>query len=407
MAGEQAAANIIVAIKRESTPGVAAGATGATRVRLTGGGGMKKTIAIAASAEKRSDGNRQKGRHSGVSVAGDYDVELTEGGFVDMVIESVMRSTESAADSDAFAGVFTSIAIASNVFTATGGSFITAGYRVGQVIYCTGMEDVANDNVNCMVLAVTASTMTVLPAKGVALTDNAADTAGTFNRRGNVINATPPVAYHHTVDEFEQDNVLSEQFLGCKIVGFSMTITPNQPITMSVRLQGIDSVDLLTGASPYFTTPALTTGLALVADDLTLRYNGAVVTLFTSLTLNFNVEAEGINTLGTKITPDVFTGDLVADATATRVRDDHSQIILRDDETEFEIFTLLEDRSQAAPFPCYGIALPVVTVDDITAPKGGGSGPMIETMTLGLGTKPAGVTGYDATVAVFSSSGIA
>lgn len=404
MAGEQTASNVVVAIKRESTPGVAAGDTGGERIRIINSAGLVLDTAIAASAEKRADGNTQKGRHSAKSLNGAYNVELTAGGFLDIALEAILRSAWSAADTDAFAGVFTSIAIASNVFTATGGSFITAGYRVGQVLFCTGMEDAANDNVNCIVTAVTASTMTVEPAQGVALTDNAADTTGTFNRLGHVVNGAAPTEYHHTVEQRDVNLDLSEQFLGDKIVGFSLTIAPNAPVTATVTMAGINRVPLGTGDSPYFTTPNLTTGLAMVGDEITLRYNGVVETAFTSLTLNFAISNAGQAVLGSVFTPDIFANDLTLSGQATKIRSDHGQITLYDAETEFEIGVLLEDRSSAAPFDCYGFFMPVVTVDNVNAPVGGGDGPKIETLTLGFGTKASGVTGYDATQAVVSSS---
>lgn len=403
MSGEQAASDIVVAFKREGTPGVAAGDTSGTRIRVTGGAGMEKVRTLVPSNEKRADGNKGKGRHSAIEVAGEYEVDLTAGGALDIVIEAITRAAWAATTTDGFVAVFTSIAISSNVLTATGGSFISEGYRVGQVVFFTGMEDSENSNVNCLVVGVTASTLTVEPAQGVALTDNAADTTGTINRLGTVFQGAAPTKYHHTIEQREQGNDLGEQFLGCKLVGFSLNIQPKAAITCTLRFMGFDSLDLTSGTTPYFTTPALTTGLALVGDEITLRYNGVVETIMTGITLNFDLDAAGKAVLGSLVTADIYDNDFTISGTGTKIRDDHANIILFDAETEFEIMILMEDRSSSAPFDCFGLYLPIVTVDKITAPFGSGDGPMTETMTFGFGTKVA-ATGYEATSVQWSSS---
>lgn len=405
MAGEQTAANILVAMKRETTPGEAPSASGATRIRLVdGSAGLHLGTALAESAEKRSDGNKQKGRHSGKSVDGGYNLELTEGGAIDIAIEAVIRSTWGSPIAKDEAD-FTSLAIASNVITAGSGSFITEGFRVGQVVYMQGLSEAANNDVNCLVTALTASTMTVAPAKGVALTDMSADTSFDIFARGDIHNATTPTRYHHSVEQYDQDIDQSELFLGVKIVGLTLNIVPNQPITVELRMMGLDREAKATGDSPYFSSPTLTTGLALVADDVTLRYNGNVVTSFTSLTLNFDLVAAGQPVIGTRLSPDVFDNDLVVSGQASIIRSDHAQITLYDEETEFEIGILMEDRhSSTSPFPCVGLFLPVVTIDDLNAPAGGGDGPKVETLTLGFGTKPAAVSGYEPTIVQWSSS---
>ncbi len=407
MAGEQSAANVIVAMLAEATPGTPATPVGsAERIRLTGGSGLKKTKAIARSNEKRADGTQQKGRHSTVSVAGAHEMELTSGGAIDDMIEAIMRATWAATDSDGFVAVFTSIALSSNVLTATGGSFVTAGYRVGQVVYFTAMEDSENDNVNCMVRAVTASTLTVAPANGVALTDNAADTGGTIHRLGNIITAAAPTKRHFTVDQYDQDIDQTEQFVGCVLVGLRLVIAPGQPVTVTATWMGFDSNELAGGASPYFTSPALSTGLAMVGDEITLDYNGAVATTFTSLTIDLIINGAPQGVLGSVVTPDVFTNDFRIEGSASIIRSDFAELTLFDAETEFDLGVLLENRATAAPYDCVGIWLPVVTIDDVATPVGGGDGPKIQTLTLGIGTAVA-VTGLEATPAVISSSAVA
>lgn len=405
MAGEQTSSNVIVAVRREATPGTPPGTGSGVRVRITDSQGLALVKALARSAEKRADGNRQKGRHSSRSVSGGYNNELTAGGANDIFLEALLRAAATASATRTQAEL-TSIAIASNVITAGGGSFITQGFRFGQIIYLTGCSAAANDNRNCMVTAVTASTMAVLPVNGVALTDMGADTTFSIVRRGHIINGAAPTRFHHTIEQYDVDHERSEQFTGCKVVGLSLNIVPGQPVTCAWNIMGFNRTLLDTGSAPYYVTPSLTTGLAMVGDEIALRYNGALATRFTSLKLDFNLAAAGVGVLGSLTTPDIFDNDLSIDATATVIRASHSDLTLYEAETAFEMSLVLENRVSVAPFECYGFSFPVVTIDDQKAPVGGGDGPKVDTLQLGFGTKVA-ATGYDGTKFIVSSSAIA
>jgi hypothetical protein len=407
MAGEQTAANILVAIKRQTTAGTPPGATDAHVLRVTGGPGLTLDTAIARSAEKRADGNRQTGRHSSKSVSGSYETEFTVGGAIDVLLEAIVRSAWAAPASDGFGAVFTSIAISSNVLTASGGSFITEGYRVGQIVYFTSAEDAANNNRNLIITGVTASTLTVAPVNGVALTDNAADTAGTLNRRGTLVQGAGPTNYAHYVEQVDRDIDKSEGFDWCRLTGFSINIVPSSPITITLTFAGLDR-DIYEGAaSPYFTSPTLTTGLAVVGDEILLRFNGAVATKFTSLSLNFQIVGGTQPVIGSKYSPDVFMNDFFVEASATAIREDYALLAVYDAETSFEIALALEEKTGTAPFPVVGIFFPVVKVNAVQAPVGGGDGPKVQTVPLEIGIKASGVTGYDAGRVVISSSAVA
>ena len=406
MAGEQSASNVIVAIKRESSPGVAAGATGAERMRIFDSDGLRLETTPVESSEKRADGNKEGSRHGSRIVPGGYNHPLVPGGFMDILLEAIMRSTWAAEITTTEADL-TSLAIASNVLTAGSGSLITEGFRVGQVIYLTGMTETENNNRNLLITAVTASTMTVATTDGVALTDESADTTFEIVRRGNVVNAAAPVKYHHTIEQRDVDHNRSEQFLGVKLVGLSLTLAPNSPVTVASTWMGLNRVLLDTGESPYFTTPALVTGRVKVGEEILLRANGATVAKATSLTLGWGITAAGQPVLGSRLSPDIFDNDLALTGQVSKIRESHDFLTLYDGETEFEVATVLEERTAAAPYPCIGLFFPIVKLMSGGAPVGGGDGPKIETFDMDFHTKPAGVTGYDATIASISSSGVA
>lgn len=401
----QTSSNILVALKRESTTGTApATVTGADQLRIIDSQGLRLNRATIISQEKRADGNVAMGRTGAVSVDGNYNSELTVGGAVDDLIESLMRSTWTAADSDAFAGVFTSIAIASNVFTASGGSFITADYRVGQIIYLTAAEDTENNNKNLIVTAVTASTMTVISADGVALTDNAADTAGTFNRlKVLVTNTTSPTRRSYSVEQNDTDIDLSELFLGCRVVGLRLSFRPGQHAQATYTFQGMDRTALTTGTSPFYDTPSVTTGLSLIADDSSITYNGATVATFTGFDLNFQITAQGEPVIGSLVSPDIFDNDLSVSGSITGIRQDFSNLTLFDAETEFAVSIVLSEPNTTPP-SAMAFYINRCKLSGLSAPVGGGDGAKIETLEIMAGPATA-ATGEDATVAVISSSG--
>lgn len=195
---------------------------------------------------------------------------------------------------------------------------------------------------------------------------------------------------------------MSELFLGCRVVGVSLSFRPNQMATATYTLMGMDRTALATGTSPYFTSPTLTTNLGLIADDASIRYNGADVATFTGFDLDFQITAAGEPVIGSFVSPDIFDNDLNVTGSITGLREDFSNLTLYDAETEFELSILLQELEDA-PKSCLSIFLPRVKLSGLSAPVGGGDGAKIETLQLMIGPK-ASATGYDSGIAVIASS---
>lgn len=400
MAGEQTAANILVAVRREATTGVAATQTGAVRIRITDSPGLQLTRAQVQSEEKRADGLQSLGRLGFKGVDGSYNVELSAGGATDLLLEALMRSTWATLTNIAFTDL-TTVALGTNEVVATAGDWVaTEGLRVGDIFTIANSPTAGNNDLNTPITAITSLTISVPSA---TFTIQAATATGTLTRRRKVVTATTPTRYTHTVEQYDQDIDLSETFLGCRVVGVSLSFKPGEMATAVFTFLGMDRTALATGTSPYFTSPALTTTLGLLADDSSIRYNGAAVTSFTGLDLNFEVTAQGEPVIGSLVTPDIFDNDMSVSGTITGTRADFANLTLYDAETEFEVSILLEEPS-GTPAECLAIYLPVVKIAALSAPVGGGDGAKIETLELMVGPKTA-ATGFDGTIAVMSSSG--
>jgi hypothetical protein len=399
----QTASRILVALKRESTTGVAATAGGATQLRITDSPGLKLNRAVVRSVEKRADGIQAQGRLGFKSVDGSYNGELSVGGATDILLEAIMRSTWVAAvvrTYDNSAGL-TSLGITGTAeITQVGTTTLIGVVFVGDTITLGGMSNPLNNDLRLRVTAVSATVVTVA---GTPLTVQGADTACTLTVLKKLKTATTPTRYSHTVEQYDTDVDLSELFLGCRVVGVRFSFKPGAMATVTYTFLGMDRTALLVGTSPWFTTPTLSTTMGLVADDSSIRMNGAEVSKFTGFDLEFQITAAGQPVIGQLVSPDVFDNDQAVTGSITGLRSDFANLTLYDAETEFELSILLQEPT-GTPKQCLSIFLPRVKIQSLEAPVGGGDGAKIETVGLMIGPKAA-ATGYDATIATFCSSG--
>jgi hypothetical protein len=81
-----------------------------------------------------------------------------------------------------------------------------------------------------------------------------------------------------TVEQWLADISKGETFLGCRLVGLKLSCKPGAFVQVQMTFAGMDRT---TQTTQYFTSPALSTGIGLVADDSTIRFNGADVASFT------------------------------------------------------------------------------------------------------------------------------
>jgi hypothetical protein len=394
----QTANNVLVAIKRETTIGTAATAAGASQVRIIDSPGLTCERASIQSAEKRADGVMAMGRLGGKTVTGSYNSELSAGGAHDLLLEAIMRSTWATAVNVAFSSV-TSITTTTNSVVGSA-DWVAAGVRVGDIFRLSNHSTAGNNNKNLRVVAVSSGTITV-PAGSLAA-DAGADATGTLTILKKLKTATTPTRYSHTVEQYDKDIDLSELFVGCRLIGARLSFRPGAMATVQYSFLGLDRTVLETGTSPWFSTPALTTGLALVADDSSIYRDGVAVATFTGFDLDFQITAAGVPVIGSFVSPDVFDNDLSVTGSITGLRSDFANLTSYDAETEFSVSIMLEEPT-TAPKPCLGFYLPRVKIGGMSAPVGGGDGAKVETLTLMVGPKTA-ATGVDGTIATIHSS---
>lgn len=397
---DQTAANVLAAIKREAagTPGTAAAAgAGALQLRLVDSPGLGLARTPITSNERRGDLVRNLGRLGSKGVGGSYNAEVTIGGYTDMLLEAIMRGTWSNALAVALAAT-DGTTTASTIVRATG-SWITDGYRVGDIVTITGDATAANNNIRLRVVGITDTTITVA---GTPLTANATARAFTVTRLKKVINPASPVRYSHTIEQYLKDLDQSELYLGCRLTQVALQFRPNAIATVAYTFVGMDRSILTQAQSPYYTAPSVTVGVPLIVDDGAVRFNGVDVTKFTSMDLNLAIGNSTQPVIGSFVTPDVYDGILAVTGTIAGIRQDMTRLSLFEAEDEFEV-SLLMTEPGTAPLPALGLYMPRVKLTSVEAPFLGGDGPMIETMNFEAGPAAA-ASGQDATAIAFFSS---
>lgn len=394
----QPASRVRVALHAEATAYAISTQTGAHVLRITDSPGLVLSRAQILSNEKRSDALREMPRLGYKSVAGSFNTELSVGGAVDLLHAAIMRATASAANVIGFATMTTVALGTSGTLTAAAGDFVgTQGIRVGDVFTISGTTTTGNNGVNYRVTAAASATLQVYPFFASAL---AASATGTITVLKKITNPTTPVLPTFTMEQLDQTITQSQRFNGCVLVGLRVSARPGQMATVQYSFLGVDRSF---AGSEYFTSPAQTTSLQLVADDSTIRYNGSVVTHFTGFDLDLQLTAAGVPVIGSLVTPAIFDNDMGISGSIAALRSDFANLTLFDAETEFDISMLLQEPT-GSPKAAFSYFLPRAKIIGIGEQVGGGDGAKQETLTLGFGPKAA-ATGYNTGNIVIHSSG--
>ena len=402
----QTSANVLVAIQEETVRGTAAtdGAGSADIMRIVDSPGLTLKRAKIVSKEKTDAGTTPMGRLGYKTVDGSFNGELSIGGVTDMMAEAILRSAW-VASSDLVTcdggAVWTSLEVTgTNEITLAGtGSFVTQGVKVGDVVRISNGTPAGNDNLNLRVITVAANVLTVA---GTQLTTGAADTDAVLTRLKKVVSGATPTRRTYTVEQYKQNKDMTELFVGCVLVGMKLSFKPGAYATVQYTFMGMDRTALATSTSPYFTTPAVTTGLGLIADDSSIWMNGAAVATFTGFDLDFTIAAKGEPVIGSLVTPDIFDNDLSVSGSITGLSSDFANITLFDAETEFELWIALTEPN-TSPTDIISFYLPRVKIAGQSTPVGGGDGAEIESLELMIGPIAATAT-EDATVLSVCSS---
>lgn len=392
--------NLLVAYKAESTFNTPASGAGGTIFRPNAGPGLKLARPSVRSNEIRADGKTSMGRLGSKSVAGSYSADLSVGTF-DPLLEAIFRGTYVPAVAITFATMtsITTQAGPPSTITAAAGSWITQGVRVGDVIRLSGHSTAANNSKNLRVTAVTALILTVADA---LITDAGADTTGTLTIQKKLTQPSTPTRRSFTFEEYNSDIDLTKIATGCRISSLKMTGGPDAMALAEFGIVGADLAPLSSGSSPTFSSPTLSGSIGLTWIDALIRIGGADRLNLTAFELMMDMSAKGLPVIGSVVTPDVFENNLDVSGSFTTTVQDLIDFTNYATEIEFEFMALLVE-PEAEPkdnISLFSARCKASGYDD----QLGQDGAKLVTIPFMVGTKGAGVSGYDDTMVSLTTS---
>jgi hypothetical protein len=225
------------------------------------------------------------------NVEGTLSDELAPGSHTDLWAGLLRGTWANGATSGALTNV--TAASAGKTFTRAAGSWLTDGFRVGDMVDATGFAAPATaNNKRYVITALTATVMTV----GETVTSKAAGDSVTFLVAGKKLaiplDAASRTDDSFTVEQFFSDVGVSRRATGVKIGSASVSVDPDAIATVEFGMMG---KDMLSTSSAYFVTPTAASTTGVLTGNAGALYSGgvqlAVVTAFSiEITGNHQVE---------------------------------------------------------------------------------------------------------------------
>lgn len=356
----------VLAVKKESTFGTLAGATGAKQIRrVTSNFNLSKEL--YESAEINTYRQVLDARHGARKVDGAINGELSPGTYADFM-QSVVSKDFAAVT--AITGISATIALVSgSTFTVSRGtgSWISDGVKVGDVIALSGAGlNAANAANNLLVLSMTALILTVECLSSTALVAEGPIASVTASVRGKKTLA--PLSAHtddsYTIEEWFSDIARSEVYVGNKVGSMNVSIPATGMVTVDFSFMGKDIGSK--GTAQYFTSPTVigTSGITASVNGA-LVVNGAVVGLVTSADFSIDRGLAGAVVVGSNSQADIFTDMIrVSGSTSVYFTDDVFRNYF-DEETECSLVFAVAT-SEAKNADVLSFTLPAVKFSGFT-----------------------------------------
>ena len=294
--------------------------------------------------EIRTDYQLVDMRHGVRAVEGSISGELSAGTYADFLASALARNWTAATPSALGSTTIASVG-GTYTITRTTGSWLTDTVRVGNVIRLTGFAT-ANNNVNLLVIALTATVATVVALNGIKLTNETVASGGTYKVQGKTTYA--PTTGHtddsYTFEEWYADIGQSEVTVGNKVntVGIALPATGLTTVDLSFMGQDLKQ----RGVSQFFTSPSAQNSNGIFAAvNGALIVNGAPVALVTGANFNINRNMTSEAVVGSNIKPEIYEGRIIVDGDFTTLYQDGTFAGYFDNETEISLVVALTANS--------------------------------------------------------------
>lgn len=326
----------------EATLGVQGAGNGQTLRRTTSTMALNKDA--FTSAEVRTDQQVADARHGVRRVGGNISGELSTRTYDDF-IEAVLRGTwaagvsiQNSTPAMSSATLAAATGALTGTFTASAGSWITAGLRVGDVFRVTSGGG-ANANRNFRIVSMTATVLTVFPAPATVT----AQTTWTLAVQGRKL-LTGTSMRSFSIEQHYPDIDVSELFLGCRIGEMAVSLPPSGMATVNFGVQGVNGLVRTAAQAPVYPSAAAapTSGI-LAGVNGSLSVAGAPLSIITQLdfTVSNNLNSQPV--VGSVTVPDIFYGRTVVNGTLSAYFDDETLLNYFVNETEVALAVQLDD----------------------------------------------------------------
>lgn len=275
--------NGLLVVKKETNWGEKASASGARYMRrVTGDFQLEKDT--YTSNEIRPSQQTSDMRHGTRKATGTLNGELS-GSAYDELIAAALRKDFAAG---ATTGSVVIVASTATTFVRSTGSFITDGFKIGDVVNVTGFTE-ANNCGLFIITALTALIMTRVALAGQVPLIEAEGDSVTIAVKGK--KTYVPLTGHtddsFTIEQWQPDSEISRVFLGMQVDSMNISLQPNSMSTIDFTFMGKDA-EPATGAA-YFTTPTAVGNQGTYSGpDGLLLINGVLNDRVTSLNLSIS-----------------------------------------------------------------------------------------------------------------------
>jgi hypothetical protein len=300
-------------------------------------------------------------RHGTRSVPFELAQELQIGGHT-AILEGGFRAAWAAGGTT---GAVTTIGInaTTKAITRSSGSFVTDGFKVGDIVRASGFVATANNGQNMRLTAVSALSMTYAADSWTSsfVTESAGATVTVSVPGKKLTMATAShTSDYYTIEDWQSDVPSSRRYTDMRVGGYSINIPPNGHATITTKFLGIDGD---TQTTVYFSSPdAAATGALLAGPQGLLRYNGTDSAVISDVTIELDNQAEVKAVVGTDLSPDVFVGAMAVTGSLSALFDSNDFLTNFEDEATAALYLyLFENESGDSDFVI--IKLPNVKIN--------------------------------------------
>lgn len=364
-----------VAIKRESTYGTVPAAAGAQLMRR-----VQATIDLTKdtyqSNEIRPDMQIADYRHGARRVKGSLQGELSPKTYSD-ILSAVVKRDFTAGVSVASLSITVAGTAPSFTLTRSTGSYLTDGFKVGDVVRLTaGTFNAANLNKNLLIVGLTATVATVMTLNGTSLVAEGPIASATLAVQGKktYIPTSGHTDISYSIEHWYNDISLSEVYSGVKFDKAAIDLPPTGMAKVSFDVLG---QNITTSASRYFTSPTAVTSTGVVAAvNGVLLVNGVAQAVVTGLQLTIDPTVSGDPVVGSNVVPNLFPGPVSVTGQFTAYFTDATLRDLFVNETETSLcVALTTDNTATADVVAF--TLPRIKIGG--ASKSDGTGGLVQT----------------------------